>query len=436
MRQDWSQTIYDKLVNEEDARACKAISDEACQQVPGNFIRIIFSQFLSKLGDALLNPKITLPWLLQSLGSPAFLLAWLVPIRESGSLLPQLAIASWVRTLALRKWVWVLGSVLQAISVLAMGLVAISLDGAAAGWSIIGCLVVLSLARGLCSVAAKDVLGKTIPKQQRGQVTGWSASAAGLITLALGVSLWWGQDAAAVNDAHFLGWVLMAAAAVWLLAATLFSTIDEYSGAVDGGENGFKRALAQLTLLQSDEHFRRFVIVRSLFLCSALSAPYYVMLAYQQSSGELGSLALFVIASGIASLVSAPIWGRFADWSSLKVMQLAAMLSALCGGVLLLLILLLPSWLHWAWVLPGLYFFLSISHQGVRVGRKTYLVDLASGNQRTSYVAVSNTLIGVILLLFSAVGALTHWLSVAGIIAIFSALAIVGVIVSRRLPEV
>lgn len=45
--------------------------------------------------------------------------------------------------------------------------------------------------------------------------------------------------------------------------------------------------------------------------------------------------------------------------------------------------------------MPLIYFVLTVGYQGIRIGRKTYLVDLADGNKRTDYVAVSNTLIGL-----------------------------------------
>jgi hypothetical protein len=35
---------YQALVNEEDARVCRDISDEACRVVPGNFFLQILSQ--------------------------------------------------------------------------------------------------------------------------------------------------------------------------------------------------------------------------------------------------------------------------------------------------------------------------------------------------------------------------------------------------------
>ena len=44
------------------------------------------------------------------------------------------------------------------------------------------------------------------------------------------------------------------------------------------------------------------------------------------------------------------------------------------------------------------FFILGIAHAGVRVGRKTYVLDMAGGNKRTDYVAVSNSAIVLILL--------------------------------------
>ena len=89
--------LYEYLADEEDARVCTDISDSACREVPQNFLWIFASQFLTKLGDALASAKIILPWLLTSVGAPAFFSGVLVPIRESGSLLPQLIIGGYIR---------------------------------------------------------------------------------------------------------------------------------------------------------------------------------------------------------------------------------------------------------------------------------------------------------------------------------------------------
>ncbi len=430
------ERVYRNLVNEEDARVCKDISDDACKVVPGNFMLQVLTQFLTKLGDAVANPKTVLAWLMSALAAPPAMTAFLVPIRESGSLIPQLVIAAWVRQQAVRKWTFVLGSVLQGIAVAAMGLVAVTLQGAAAGAALLGALVVFSLSRGLCSVASKDVLGKTVPKTRRGRVSGWSATLAGLITIGVGLSLLTGTGAD--GDIELSRWLILlaAAAALWVLAAGTYASIREYAGATEGGGNAITEAFSRLTLLRDDAAFRHFVIARSLLLCSALSAPFFILLAHQNTAGAVLALGLFVIADGIAGLVSAPFWGRFADVSSRRVMIIAGAAAASTGVLLVATVNGVPALAGEPWLYPVFFFLLSVAHAGVRMGRKTYIVDLAGGNKRTDYVAVSNTVIGFVLLLAGSIGALSSVISISGVIVVLAVMGFAGAWMSVRLPEV
>lgn len=425
--------LYSKLVNEEDARVCSDISDLACRETPRNFLLILFSNGMTKLGDALASPKTLLPWMAASIAVPAWIIGLLVPIRESGSLVPQLAIAGVIRKLAIRKWVWVLGSLVQALAVLGLLAVSVTLTGTAAGYGILACLLVFSLARGFCSVASKDVLGKTVPKSRRGQLNGWSSSAAGLITVAVAAVLL-AAGGRGVLEA-FYNQLLFGAALLWLVAAVVYCGIVEYRGETGGGASGLAEALARLTILRTDPDFRNFIIARSLLMCSALSAPFYVLLA-QQSLGTAPSLlAMFLLADGLASLLSGPVWGRFADVSSRRVMAFAAALTSASGLCLVALYWLAPAALESLWVIPAVYFLLSVAHAGVRVGRKTYVVDLASGNRRTDYVAVGNTLIGILLLVAGSIGALSTAIGSAGVIAVLSGMGALGSMLCLVLRE-
>ncbi|HBT56732.1 MAG TPA: hypothetical protein DIT61_18375 [Pseudomonas sp.] len=208
-------SLYSKLMNEEDARVCKDIPDSACSDVPQNFFLQVLANTLTSLGDTLTNPKTTLAWLLGVVGAPVALIAWLVPIRESGSMLPQLLIAAWIRRLPYRRGVWVCGSLLQAAALLAMGAVAWFFEGALAGGLIIACLIVFSLARGLCSVASKDVIGKTVPKTRRGRLNGLATSLSGWLALAFGVYclIYPPND----DDMLFYAALLIGAALLWKL---------------------------------------------------------------------------------------------------------------------------------------------------------------------------------------------------------------------------
>lgn len=426
------EKIYDLLTNEEDSRVCEEIGEEACRETPRSFVLILVTYVLTKLGDAIASPKTTLAWLTTAIGAPGWVLGFLVPIRESGSMIPQLFIGGAVRTLAVRKWVWVAGAVGQALCVAGIGVVALSLRGTAAGLTILALVAGFSLCRALCSITSKDVLGKTIPKDKRGQLTGWASSAAGLISVALGLVLL--LPIQRQFDASALGFVLIGAGALWLVAAAVYAQVPEREGATGGGR-GAGEALKRLSLLASDRPFRRFVLTRALLMCSALSAPYYIALAQQDSGSALSALGAFVAASGAASLVAAPIWGRVADRSSRWVMVLAAIVTSGIGLTTFALHRFVPGVTETVWFLPVAYFTLALAHSGVRVGRKTYVVNLGGDNLRTDYVAISNTVIGVLLLVVGSVGALTPLIGNGGVIGLLALMGLAGAALGTTLPE-
>ena len=426
------EDLYQRVANEEDARACRDIPEQACRVVPQNFFRILVSLVLSKLADILVNPKTTLAWTLGALGAPPFLTAWLVPIRESGSLIPQLAIGAWVRAFPRRKYFWVGGSLAQGGAVLAMAATAAFAHGTVAGLAIIGLLIVFSLSRGFCSVAAKDVQGKCVPKGRRGRLSGLATTLSGLGTLILVFFLFFIDDARADHRYILL---LALAAFCWLLAALVFSRVDEFAGETGGGANALRKAVESLSLLRTDAQFRHFVLTRALLLCSALAAPFIVTLA-QTGDRHSWLLGGFLLANAAASMLSAGIWGWMADASSRQVMIRGA---ALASGVALLVgmsQLLAPGLVDGAWFYIVAFFVLSVAHAGVRLGRKTYLVDMAGGNKRTDYVSVSNSLIGLLLLVAGGISALASMVSPGFVILLLGIMGAAGVYSAIRLPEV
>ncbi|NMT64537.1 MFS transporter [Marinobacter orientalis] len=430
-KRDAIDQLYSLIANEEDARVCKDIPEEACQEVPRNFFLILASNVLTKLGDLLISPKTVLAWVMSAVGAPA-LVAWLVPIRESGSMVPQMVIAAWVRRRAVRKWFWTLGSFGQAASVVGMAASVWFLEGYAAGGGIIASLIAFSLARGFCSVSMKDVQGKCIPKTRRGRLSGLASTIGGTATVILTVLLFWDRGDPAIA---FYTVLLLLAAALWVIAGLLFSGVKEYEGETGGGGNAINEALSSLSLLRDDVPFRDFVITRALLLSSALAAPYFVVLA--QKASDIGwMLGVFLLASSLASSLSASFWGWAADTSSRKVMiRGGAMASGICLGVGVTAVVF-GTGIGSVWFYPIAFFVLSIAHAGVRLGRKTYLVDMAGGNKRTDYTAVSNTVIGFLLLATGGLTAVISLISEVAVVLVLGLMGLAGTLSAMRLKEV
>lgn len=410
--------------------------------VAPNGLRQVLANTLQSSGDQAVNASTVLPWLFSVLGVPAALTGLLVPIRESGSMLPQAVLTPLVLRVRRRKWVFVAGAVVQSLSVAAMAVVAAVGEGLAAGVAIIVALAVFALGRCLCSIASKDVQGRTIPKGERGQINGLATTAAGVvaITLGLGVRLLGGED---LTPGQFAG-LLGGAAALWAAVAIVYAGVREPlpedagdEGAGDSDEEGwFARTV---TLLREDKPFRDFVVVRSLLLVSALSPPFVVMASIESGAGALTGLGGFVIASGLAALIGGRIFGRWADRSSRRVMSVGA---ALASAIIIAAVVVeaLPGFDTGGWIgnlfFTVVYFALTLTHTGVRVARKTYVVDMAEGDRRTIYVAVSNSAMGIVLLVVGGISSLLAAGGVAWALLFLAALGLVGVFAGARLPEV
>lgn len=405
------------LTSEDDGRVCRDIPDSACHEQPRNFLTHVVSLAATKTGDGLVDPKLVLSWVLAGLGAPAALIGLLVPVREAGSLLPQLFTAAAIRRMPQRKWAWAAGSFVQGLAVAGMALAALTLDGAVAGWAIVGLLSVMAVARSVCSVSYKDVLGKTVSKATRGTATGAAGSAAAVLVLLYGVLLATGVLEKSIT---VVAGGMFVAAVLWIGAAALFVTLAEDSGAQEGGANAFGTAIKQLSLLWEDRQLARFIAVRGLLTATALAPPFLISLSGSSGGRALGELGAFVVAGALASVVSSYVWGRLSDRSSRSVLAYSGLIAAMLFLGTAALARFTPDVLALSYVLPVLLFALMVSYQGVRLGRSTHLVDMAGSDRRASYTAISNTVIGVLLVAGGIFGVIAQLAGVDVLLLLFA----------------
>jgi MFS family permease len=428
-----SGRFYNWLVNDGEKPVYLDIPKEAREHVPKNFWNIGLAQTLTKLSEELSSAKTILPWLLDSLGASGFWIGFLVPVRESMSMLPQLFISGIISDKPVRKNVWVFGAAMQAVFLMLISFCSLFLEGNIAGFTIVALLFLYSTSRGFSSLTSKDVIGKTIPKTRRGRLNGFTSGISGLAVIMLGMILLPLRSNS--SEKYLFSIMLFSAALLIIIAALYFSRVNEVAGERNKKNNILKHAVNSLKLTKSDKSFRMFVIVRALFISTALSAPYYI-LAAKQVGGGIEYLGMFILVTGVASSVSSFFWGKFSDRSSRQVLIASASIAATAGIAVALFDFFFLISGNNLWILLAAYFIFTVAHRGIRIARKTYILDLAAGDKRTSYVAVANSIIGLILLLSGLLGSLSAILKPSEMIFVFSCIACVGIILSGYLPEV
>ncbi|MCL4748255.1 MAG: hypothetical protein KJZ83_23025 [Burkholderiaceae bacterium] len=374
--------------------------------------------------------------MLDAIGTPTWALGLLVPVRESLAMLPQLAISARIRQLAIRKTVYVFGCVVQGAAIIGFGLMgwfAQIFSGSVAGIVAVALIAVFALGRSLCSISFKDVLGKTVDIGRRGSVSGTAGTIAAVVTLLLAVGYSTGSIPLTVP---VVAGMVAIGGICWLLAAFVFGSIREEPGASEGGIDGLAAVIAQLGLLRSDARLRRLIVTRALLLSTALAPPFYIALSGDSASSGLGTLGPFMVASAAASLASTYVWGRLSDRSSRRVLMLAATLAAVANAVAAFVALAMPKVLEEASLLPALLFVLMIAHQGVRLGRSVHVVDMADRDNRATYTALSNSVVGLILLAGGIFGVIAQWLGVGAVLAVFALMAALAIRAAAGLDDV
>lgn len=401
----------------------------AVSESRSNRVVHILSLVLTKTADGMIDPKLVLAWLMNTIGAPGFLIGLLVPTREAGALLPQLLLAQRIEQSTRRKYFWIVGSAIQGVCALGIAGAAIWLSGALAGWVILACLAVLAVARSSCSASYKDVLARTVEKGQRGKISGAAGTVAAVAVLGYAVLI---SVGILPLDPVVIAGAIAFAGGLWLVGAAVFTILDEPKDDTAADKDRSIKALLQP--LREDSELQTYIAARALLISTALAPPFLVVLGNLEGR-SLGNLGVLMIASSIAAILSSYVWGALADKSSRQTLMAAG-----AGSALTLLAAAFAGFVGMGdsrvWLIPGFIFLAQIAYHGARAGRKTHLTDMDTGGRKSVYTALSNTVIGLMLLAGGLLGVINDALGTPFVLAILAGLSGTAVLVAYRLSEV
>ncbi|MDG1122227.1 MAG: hypothetical protein P8J70_01425 [Glaciecola sp.] len=409
------------------------------------FTRLLSISTLTQLADEIVSAKIVLPWILLSLSAPLWMLALIVPIKESGALLPQWSVQKMLAQRFSTAGIWRSGMLLQGAALMSIATLVLwptslsvgflsSLQFIAAYGVLLG-VVVLSLGRALCSFTIKDIQAHNVEKGRRGKLIGAGGSAAGLVTIMVAVLLFqWGQSgpwgssgaqshvgAKGIPDQMVLGLLVIAGCICYglglLLSINKIGNIRVSGGLTmpeaplparmpfdkkadkkaDNKANNNPAAESLWHYFSQEKDLRELIISRVLLMHGALVLPFMVILIAERYIG-ISSLALVMLSAAIASFLSSYIWGWFSDYSARATLAIAA-----AGCVLSIIGLFSPWGLANLYVAGAVFLLMNLCYSGIRTARKTYLIDMVIQAKRQRYVAAGNTIVGCVLLILGSV---------------------------------
>lgn len=363
---------------------------------------LFWAQLNNKLIDLLISPKTTLPWLINGIPGAGWLLPFLAPLREAGSMLPQW----WIKRSALgrnsrRDFGWRVGMVIQLVGLSGFCVTIFFIPESGLALGILVSLAVLSGGRAFTSVFSKDIQAELVAKQVRGRFTGLVSSVSGILSIAFAALLISGL---LMESRAMLAWSFV------VLLVIVATTLLLSSGLVCQRDTPAQQQMSIVAQFKENPLLFHLVLSRCLLLNAMLAIPFIGSGLSGEQQIHIGWLILI---SGVASLSSSYFWGMLTDDNNVRTLAFSA---GMCLAVLLVFTLFLE-------LLPEpvqllLFYLLLVGYDGVRIGRKTLLLNATNDDNRLAFVGAGNTVVGIFLLLiggvlsalFSLVGDLVMWL--------------------------
>lgn len=346
-----------------------------------NYRMAMINGWLASLGDAFFNGGIVLASFAAKLGAPNTVVGLLPSLLGAGAMVPQVFVAPYVARLSrkielYRRVAWLrAGSLwLVVVATFVLGqhphlLLPVFIFGLAAN----------GLFSGISSLPFWEVIGKTVPMERRAGLFSARSLVGGLLGFLTGFVV-----------RFILGIPLpfpYTYAIIFTLGALAYGYCWYFFGLIKEPLEEGKADRISLALPFRDFYFRRFLRVRVLLAVAGMVEPFYAAFAVRQlrQSGEIGLyLTIFTLSSVLANLLWVQVSRRYGS----KALMLVG---AGLGTLTPLLALVLPADSYWGvFVLQGSYL------AAIGVSTSTYLINLAPDNNRSSYIGLSNTIVGLL----------------------------------------
>ena len=407
-----------------------------------NFALGVLNGTTFQFAEALIDPPLVLTWFVSQLTHSNLLIGLVAPMGDAGWFLPQIFVSTRIQRLPLKMPDYVLSTAIRT---------AVWLLLAATVWLVDDPLILLvaffvmyavaRLASGLAGLTFFDIVAKTIPTRRRGYFFAWRQLTGGLLALGSGwiVKTLLNHPALPFPRDHAVLFLLYTV--VMAMGMGAFSLIREPPGTALPPPVTMREQLGLAgRLLHTDRIYRRYLAARLALGLAGIALPFYGIYARRALGAPDGMVGIYIATRVTATLLFNLPWGRLSDRRG---NQLVMRLVSLGGGATAGLALALAGavWLlrpQGAW-LPYLalpVFFLDGTMRPAYVlVDSNFLLELVPETERARYLGLSNTLIGLVVLLCGLGGLVVDGVGFAGLFAMSAGLCLAGYILTSGLPE-
>jgi len=411
-------------------------------EVRRSFALSVFNGALFNFASRLIDPPLVLTWFVSQLTASNLLVGMVTPLGTAAWLLPQVFVSPRIQRMEQKMGSYSIAGVIRVLIWLLLAGMLWFVDAPAVLLTSFFVLYTTAwLVGGMAGLTFFDVVAKTIPATRRGSLFAWRQFIGGLLGLGASwvVNRVLNQPGLLFPRGHavlFLLYGLTIAPAVGAFAA-----IHEPAGAPGIEAESLGEQLGRaLRVLRRDDVYRRYMAARLALGLAEIALPFYAVYAKRVLGAPDGMVGVYVAARVAAQLLLNLPWGRLSDRRGnqvvMRLMSAGAGLAALVAIGLVMLVNSAHPEGHW---LPYLVLPLFLLNGAVLPAKvlsgSNFLLELVPAAERPLYLGLSNTLMGIVVLLSGLGGLVIDLLGFSGLFGIAAGLSIAAYVCASKLPN-
>ncbi|MCP4539221.1 MAG: MFS transporter [Chloroflexi bacterium] len=411
-------------------------------EVRRSFTLGIFNGAIFNLAEALIDPPLVLTWFVSQITSSNLLAGLVSPLGNAGWFLPQIFVSARIQRMERKMPSYTLTAVIRIIVWILLAVMVWTVDDPQV--LLVSFFVLYSIARltsGLAGLTFFDVVAKTIPARRRGSFFSWRQLLGGMLGLGGGwiVKTVLNHPSLPFPNGHALLFSLYCVAIVPGLLS--FIMIREPPRAVTNVPVTIKDQLQRARqLLRENRVYRRHLSARTCLILAGVVLPFYGIYAKDRLGAPEGMVGVYVTTRIAAQMLFNLPWGRLSDRYgnrlAMRLLSLGSGATTLLALILIALVEFLQLQGTWLPYLALPLFFLNGAIRPAQVlSGSNFLLELVPEDERPLYMGLSNTLMGIIVLISGVGGLVVDFVGFAGLFAISLMFYLLGYVFASGLPE-
>ena len=308
-------------------------------------------------------------------------------------------------------------------------------------WIAIGFLVLwtaYAFVSGIVAVPYNDIVGRSIPSEQRSRMLAWRFFGGGLLALAVAAFI----DNLLATESYIAAHAIIFGVAAALMIGSSISFVSAGEPptppTTSDKRSPFRQFLKEgADVYRSDERFRLFLYTQWCSGATLMALPFFVVAATGAGLG-VTDVGLLLGAQTAGSLVSNALWGNIGDrHGKLVLLQTVAWLrlAVPLAAIVILVFAAGYSRTEIIIVFVALFAVIGMLVNGMTIGYLGYLMEISPDDRRPAYSSYFNTLASPAALLPLVGAAIADVLALEAVFAAASATALLQLVLYFRLSR-